>query len=52
MTEHELIEGDLNESCKVDVFDNLDGAINWFRPGRLTVQLLKQLGRWGPEIIE
>lgn len=39
-------------SSKVAVFDTLDDAFAWFRPGRLTNELLKQAGRWGPEFIE
>lgn len=39
-------------SSKVDVFDTLDDAFAWFRPGRLTNELLKQAGRWGPEFID
>jgi len=37
---------------KADVFGTLDEACDWFRPGPLTTELLKKLGRWGPEIIE
>lgn len=37
---------------KADVFGSLDEACDWFRPGPLTTELLKKLGRWGPEIIE
>jgi len=37
---------------KADVFGTLDEACDWFRPGPLTTELLKKLGRWEPEIIE
>jgi hypothetical protein len=37
---------------KGDVFDDLDAACAWFRPGPLTTALLKQLGKWEPEFIE
>jgi hypothetical protein len=37
---------------KAEVFDTLDAACDWFRPGRLTTELMKQLGRWEPETIE
>lgn len=37
---------------KAEVFDSLDAACDWFRPGPLTTRLLKNLGKWGPEIIE
>ncbi len=37
---------------KADVFGSLDDACDWFRAGPLTMELLKKLGRWGPEIIE
>jgi hypothetical protein len=39
-------------SGKAAVFDSLESALAWFRPGRLTTELLKKLGKWGPEIIE
>jgi hypothetical protein len=45
-----------DESSDVDgkaaVFETLDEALAWFRPGKLTVALLKQLGRWEPEILD
>jgi len=34
------------------VFETLDEAAAWFRPGKLTVSLLKQLGRWQPETLD
>jgi hypothetical protein len=37
---------------KAEVLDSLDAACDWFRPGPLTTELLKKLGRWGPEIID
>jgi hypothetical protein len=39
-------------SGKAAVFDSLDDALGWFRPGKLTNELLKKLGRWDPEFIE
>jgi len=33
-------------------FDSLAEAKSWFRPGRLTNELLRQLGDWDPEFIE
>lgn len=39
-------------SGKVAVFDSLEGALAWFRPGRLTTELITKLGRWDPEFIE
>jgi hypothetical protein len=41
-----------HRSGKAAVFDSLDDAFSWFRPGRLTNALLRQAGRWGPEFIE
>lgn len=35
-----------NLTGKTAVFETLDEAVRWFRPGKLTVSLLKQLGRW------
>jgi hypothetical protein len=37
---------------KAAVYEDLDSAITFFRPGRLTNELLKKLGRWDPEFIE
>ncbi len=37
---------------KAQAFDTLDEAIAWFRPGYLTTELLKLLGRVDPEFIE
>lgn len=37
---------------KAAVFETLDEAVAWFRPGKLTVLLLKQLGRWQPESLD
>ena len=39
-------------SSKVSVVDSLDDAFATFRPGRLTNELLRQAGRFGPEFIE
>ena len=40
------------EFDKAQVFDNFDEAVAWFRPGRLTDALRKQLGLDEPERIE
>jgi hypothetical protein len=40
------------EFNKAQVFDNFDEAVAWFRPGRLTDALRKQLGLDEPERIE
>lgn len=40
------------EFNKAQVFDNFDDAVAWFRPGRLTDALRKQLGLDEPERIE
>ena len=37
---------------KAAVFDSLEAALGWFRPGRLTTELIRKLGRWDPEFIE
>ncbi len=37
---------------KAQAFETLDEAIGWFRPGRLTTELLRLLGRMDPEIID
>lgn len=39
-------------SSKVSVENSLDDAFATFRPGRLTNELLRQAGRFGPEFIE
>lgn len=39
-------------SGKAAVFHDLESALAFFRPGRLTNELLKKLGRWDPEFIE
>jgi hypothetical protein len=39
-------------SSKVAVFENLDDGLAWFRPGKLTTELRKQLGRWEAEVLE
>jgi hypothetical protein len=36
---------------KAVVFDSLDDALAWFRPGKLTTALRKQLGRWEIELL-
>jgi hypothetical protein len=41
-----------NGSGKVAVFDSLDDGLAWFRPGKLTTALYKQLGRWEPEVLD
>lgn len=40
------------EFNKAQVFDTFEGALAWFRPGRLTDALRKQLGLDEPERIE
>lgn len=40
------------EFNKAQVFDTFEGAVAWFRPGRLTDALRKQLGLDEPERIE
>jgi hypothetical protein len=40
------------EFNKAQVFDSFDDAVAWFRPGRLTDALRKQLGLDEPERIE
>jgi hypothetical protein len=37
---------------KAAVFDKVDEAVAWFRPGKLTIALLKQLGRWEAELLD
>ena len=37
---------------KAEVFDTREDALGWFRPGRLTNQLLEKLGLMDPEFIE
>lgn len=44
--------GNGERTGKADVFGTLNEACDWFRPGPLTTELLKRLGRWEPEIIE
>jgi hypothetical protein len=46
------IEGVPHRSGKAAVFHDLESALAFFRPGRLTNELLKKLGRWDPEFIE
>ena len=41
-----------HRSGKAAVFGNLESALAFFRPGRLTNELLKKLGRWDPEFID
>ena len=41
-----------NGSGKLAVFDSLDDGLAWFRPGKLTAALYKQLGRWEPEVLD
>jgi hypothetical protein len=40
------------EFNKAEVFDTFEGAVAWFRPGRLTDALRKKLGLDEPERIE
>lgn len=51
ITEFSTLRGDERDG-KAEVFESLDAACEWFRPGPLTTELLKKLGRWQPEIIE
>ncbi|HTC50737.1 MAG TPA: hypothetical protein VK700_02245 [Steroidobacteraceae bacterium] len=37
---------------KAKDFATIEEAKNWFRPGRLTNELLRQFGGWDPELIE
>jgi hypothetical protein len=39
-------------SGKAGVFGTLDDALAWFRPGKLTTALRKQLGRWEVQLLE
>ena len=41
-----------NVTGKAAVFPTLDAAVRWFRPGKLTTSLLKQLGRWDAESLD
>jgi hypothetical protein len=41
-----------NVTGKAVAFPTLDEAVSWFRPGRLTTSLLKQLGRWDAEYLD
>lgn len=52
VTEFSTVDHIGERTGKADVFGSLDEACDWFRPGPLTTELLKKLGRWGPEIIE
>jgi hypothetical protein len=52
VSEFSTVDAACTRSGKADVFGTLDEACDWFRPGPLTTELLKRLGRWGPEIIE
>lgn len=52
VTEFSTVDHTGKRTGKADVFGSLDEACDWFRPGPLTTELLKTLGRWGPEIIE
>lgn len=52
VTEFSTVDHTGERTGKADVFGSLDEACDWFRPGPLTTELLKKLGRWGPEIIE
>jgi hypothetical protein len=52
VTEFSTLDHTGARTGKADVFSNLDEACDWFRPGPLTTELLKRLGRWEPEVIE
>jgi hypothetical protein len=39
-------------SGRAEAFDSLENALAFFRPGKLTNELLRKLGRWGPEFID
>jgi len=45
-------QGSAGLTGKAAVFNELDSAIAWFRPGKLTTALLKKLGRWDAEVLE
>ncbi|HTE40654.1 MAG TPA: hypothetical protein VK629_07485 [Steroidobacteraceae bacterium] len=51
---HFVAGSDFDEDVrsKAAAFANINEAIAWFRPGRLTIELLKKLGHWNPEFIE
>jgi len=52
---HDLQDPDAapsGEFNKAQVFDNFESAVAWFRPGRLTDALRKQLGLDEPERID
>ena len=52
VTEFSSVDHTGERTGKADVFGTVDEACDWFRPGPLTTELLKKLGRWGPEIVE
>jgi hypothetical protein len=41
-----------NVTGKAVAFPTLDAAVVWFRPGKLTTTLLRQLGRWDPDSLD
>jgi hypothetical protein len=43
---------DAASTGKAMVFEGLDDALAWFRPGKLTAALRKQLGRWEVELLD
>lgn len=45
-------EAPARPSGKAQAFETLDEALKWFRPGPLTTNLLKMLGRMDPEFID
>src|SRR5204862_4707665 len=45
-------EGNSTATGKAAVFETLDEAVTWFRPGKLTTALLKQLGRWDADHLD
>jgi len=43
---------DANITGNAAVFPTLDDALAWFRPGKLTMALRKQLGRWEVQLLD
>ncbi len=52
VTEFSRRDSGSNVTGKAVIFPTLDEAVGWFRPGRLTTSLLKQLGRWDAEYLD
>ncbi len=44
--------GDPAMEGKVAVFNSLDAACAWFRSGPLPAKLMKQVGKWSPDLIK